>query len=50
MFCSAKAFNNLSYKAEIYSYDPLPQAMDRVRNSVQGMFAGETPEKAANEI
>jgi raffinose/stachyose/melibiose transport system substrate-binding protein len=46
----SNAMKGATFKAELYSYDPLPQALDRVRNSVQGMFAGQTPEKAAQEI
>ncbi|HEY5584655.1 MAG TPA: extracellular solute-binding protein [Ruminiclostridium sp.] len=38
------------FKAEVYSYDPLPTMMDKVRNEIQGMFAGQDPAKTAKNI
>ncbi len=38
------------YKNDVPSYDDLPQLIDRVRNSIQGLFVGNSPEKAAKEI
>lgn len=38
------------FKAEIESYDPLAQLTDKTRNEIQGMFAGNKPQKAADAI
>lgn len=38
------------FKAEVYSYDALPTMQDKVRNEIQGMFAGEDPAKTAKNI
>ncbi|WP_239617744.1 ABC transporter substrate-binding protein [Cohnella mopanensis] len=46
----SEAFKDATFKAELYSYDPLPQMMDTVRNGIQGMFAGLAPEKAAKSM
>ncbi|POR05333.1 hypothetical protein AU468_01240 [Alkalispirochaeta sphaeroplastigenens] len=37
-------------RTDLDSYDPLPQMTDRLRNSIQGMFAGQSPREAAREI
>ena len=37
-------------KTDIGSYDPLPQMLERTRNSVQGLFAGNSAQEAALEI
>ncbi|SIQ13201.1 carbohydrate ABC transporter substrate-binding protein, CUT1 family [Alkalispirochaeta americana] len=37
-------------RTDLDSYDSLPQMTDRLRNSIQGMFAGQTPREAAREI
>ena len=37
-------------KTGIGSYDPLPQMLERTRNSVQGLFAGSSAQEAALEI
>lgn len=37
-------------RPEIQNFDPLPQIMDKARNEIQGMFAGNDPEKAAKAI
>lgn len=38
-------------KTDSYSYDPLPQMTDRVRNSIQGLFVGSlSPQETAEEI
>ena len=37
-------------KTGIGSYDPLPQMLERTRNSVQGLFAGNSAQEAALEI
>ncbi len=37
-------------KGEITQYDSLPQLMDKSRNEIQGMFAGNSPEKTAKAI
>lgn len=42
--------DNKTLRMELNSYDPLPQMIDRLRNSIQGMLAGNTPEEAAAEI
>ncbi len=38
------------FKAEVYSYDPLPTMSDKVRNEIQGMFAGQDPQKTTKNI
>lgn len=38
------------FKAEVYSYDPLPTMSDKVRNEIQGMFAGQDPGTTAKNI
>ncbi|GHI01068.1 ABC transporter substrate-binding protein [Neobacillus kokaensis] len=35
---------------EITAYDPRPQFQDKLRNEIQGMFAGNSPEKTAENI
>lgn len=40
----------VTLRQEIDAYDPLPQLLDRLRNAIQGMLAGNTPEEAAAEI
>ncbi len=42
--------NSAQFKAEVYSYDPLPTMSDKVRNEIQGMFSGQDPEKTAKNI
>ena len=37
-------------RTDVDAYDPLPQMTDRVRNSIQGMFAGQSPAATAQEI
>lgn len=37
-------------KGDIPNYDPLSSMLDRVRNSLVGMLAGNTPEQCADEI
>ena len=39
-----------NFKAEVYSYDILPQMQDTVRNEIQGLFAGQTPQQTADNI
>jgi len=38
------------FKGEIEEYSPLSQLQDKVRNEVQGMFAGNSPQKTADAI
>lgn len=38
------------FKLELYAYDPIAQLQDKVRNEIQGLFAGNTPQKAADAI
>lgn len=38
------------FKAEVYSYDILPQMNDKVRNEIQGMLAGQDSKKTADNI
>ncbi|MFD0714590.1 ABC transporter substrate-binding protein [Paenibacillus sp. GCM10027626] len=38
------------FKGELYAYDPIAQLQDKVRNEIQGMFAGNPPQKAADNI
>ncbi|GMQ64713.1 ABC transporter substrate-binding protein [Vallitalea maricola] len=35
---------------DVFDYDPLASMQDRTRNSIVGMFVGNTPEQAAQEI
>lgn len=35
---------------DVFDYDPLASMQDRTRNSIIGMFVGNTPEQAAEEI
>ncbi|HEX2926584.1 MAG TPA: extracellular solute-binding protein [Ruminiclostridium sp.] len=46
----SKLLGNAQFKAEVYSYDPLPTMTDKVRNEIQGMFAGQSPQKTAKNI
>ena len=41
---------NADFKAEVYSYDPLATMQDKVRNEIQGMFAGQSPEVTVENI
>ncbi|TXK83933.1 extracellular solute-binding protein [Paenibacillus sp. N3.4] len=38
------------FKGEIEEYSPLLQLQDKVRNEIQGMFAGSSPQKTADAI
>lgn len=38
------------FRADVQSYDPLPQILDKARNSMQGMLAGQSPESAVKQI
>ncbi|RUS47482.1 ABC transporter substrate-binding protein [Cohnella sp. AR92] len=38
------------FKLELYAYDPIAQLQDKVRNEIQGLFAGNTPKKTADNI
>lgn len=38
------------FKGDVQQYDPLSQMLDRARNSIQGLFAGNSPENTAKEI
>ncbi|MCQ6558487.1 ABC transporter substrate-binding protein [Paenibacillus mendelii] len=38
------------FKGELYAYDPIAQLQDKVRNEIQGMFAGNSPQKTADAI
>ncbi|MNH93568.1 hypothetical protein D3C73_461720 [compost metagenome] len=38
------------FKGEIEEYSPITQLQDKVRNEVQGMFAGNSPQKTADAI
>ncbi|UKS28223.1 extracellular solute-binding protein [Paenibacillus sp. HWE-109] len=38
------------YKNDVPSYDKLPQLLDRVRSSIQGLFVGTSPDKVGKEI
>ncbi|MBB6637293.1 extracellular solute-binding protein [Cohnella thailandensis] len=42
--------SSTGFKAELYAYDPIAQLADKVRNEVQGLFAGNTPQKTADNI
>lgn len=42
--------NAKDFRGDVQRYDELPQMLDRARNSIQGMFAGNTPEEALAEI
>lgn len=39
-----------TFKSEVQNYDKLPQMQDKIRNEIQGMFAGESPERTAANI
>lgn len=41
---------NADFKAEVYSYDPLATMQDKVRNEIQGMFAGQAAQTTAENI
>lgn len=46
-----KALDSASdFKGEIEEYSPLLQLQDKVRNEIQGMFAGNSPQKTADAI
>lgn len=38
------------FKGEVTEYSPITQLMDKARNEIQGMFAGNSPEKTADAI
>ncbi|CAM3946391.1 extracellular solute-binding protein [Paenibacillus alkaliterrae] len=48
-FAAAQASAS-GFKGEIYAYDPIAQLQDKVRNEIQGMFAGNSPQIAADAI
>lgn len=42
--------SSTGFKLELYAYDPIAQLQDKVRNEIQGLFAGNTPKKTADAI
>jgi raffinose/stachyose/melibiose transport system substrate-binding protein len=38
------------FRVEIEVYDPIPQLQDKVRNEIQGLFAGQGPQQTAQAI
>jgi len=46
----AETVSSGEFYAEVYSYDPLNTMLDKVRDELQGMFVGQSPEDTANNI